>query len=98
MGWGANFDIDLSSLHVLEVHLSCLHQMRVDPLALRARPLLLIAATVRSSRSNAATMACRGHPCASSVTTVVTTVAGVRSPQNAVPVVGLKVPRHIVQR
>jgi len=83
---------------VLEIHLPRLHEMRVDPLALRARPLLLIAATVRSSSSNAATMACRGHPCASSVTTVVTTVADVRSRKNAVPVVELKVPRHVVQR
>jgi len=53
---------------------------------------------VRSSSPRAATMACRGHPCASSVTTVVTTGAGVRSPPNVVPVVALKVPRHCARR
>ncbi len=40
--WGGvqTTGVDLVGLHVLEVHLPCLHQMCVDPLALRASPLL----------------------------------------------------------
>src|SRR5712691_3602582 len=55
-------------------------------------------ATVRSSEPNATTIAGRGHPWASNVTTRLTVSAEVRRREKAVPFVALNVLRHAVQR
>src|SRR5262249_1517377 len=61
-------------------------------------PRRIHAATVRSSKPNATTMACSGQPCASKVRTSVTVSAGVRRRYNAVPFVALNVLWHTVHR
>ncbi len=83
---------------MLEVYLPRLHQMGLHPLTLRTRPRHARRPPCAHPARMRPQVACRGQPCASSVSTVVTTVADVRSPQNAVPVVGLKVPRHVLHR
>src|SRR5207244_5737307 len=55
------------------------------------------AATVRSSNPKATTSACRGQPCALTVTTRLTVSAEVRRRYSAVPFVAVNVLRHAVQ-
>ena len=52
-----HLDPQFVGLHVLEIDLPPLHELRVDLLALPTRLLLPEAATVRSSNPKAATMA-----------------------------------------